>query len=81
MSSFKRIEAKYPLQGLADLPESYGNLKLFHNGTNFHTVLIQMLYFANSNVMVLGNFFVHNVTFFLQCVPYVCYYLFKMHHP
>ena len=27
MSIFKRREAKYPLQGLADLPDSYGKWK------------------------------------------------------
>ena len=75
MSSIKKIEAKYPLQGLADLPESYGKSKLVHHGTDFHTVLVRMLYFANINVMVLGNFFVRNVPFFFTMCT-ICMLLF-----
>ena len=63
MSSIKKIEAKYPLQGLADLLESYGKSNLVHHGTDFHTVLVRTLYFTNINVMVLGYFFIRNVHF------------------
>ena len=54
MSSVTRTEAKYPLQGLADLPESYGNSKVFHNHMDFYTMLIWTFSFTTSNVMVLG---------------------------
>ena len=39
MSLQRRREAKYPLQGLADLPVTYGKWKYFDNGTDGYTMV------------------------------------------